>query len=51
MTVSISLMQELYFAVNSEHVNSHRHVETNRRSAVTAESDNDGYSASMLTID
>ena len=39
------------FAVNVEHADSHRHVETNGWSAVTAESDNDRYSALMLTID
>ena len=45
------LMQERCFAVNVEHADSHRHVETNGRSAVTAEADDDGYSALMLTID
>ena len=39
------------FAVNIEHADSHRHVETNGRRAVTAESDQDEYSALMLTID
>ena len=50
-TVSMLLMQKLYFAVNVDHADSHRHVETNGRSAVSAESDNDVYSASMLAID
>ena len=44
-------MQEQRFAVNVEHTPSHRHVETNGRSVVTAESNNDGYSALMLAID
>ena len=44
------LMQERCFAVNVEHADLHRHVETNGRSAVTAEADDDGYSALMLTI-
>ena len=44
-------MQERYFAVNVKHVDPHRHVETNGRSAVTAESDNDVYSALMLAVD
>ena len=39
------------FAVNVEHADSRRHVETNGRSAVTAESDNDRYSALMQAID
>ena len=50
-TVSMLLMQERCFAVNVEHADSRRHVETNGRSAVTAESDNDRYSALMLAID
>ena len=45
------LMQGRCFAVNVEHADSHRHVETNGRSAATAEADDDGYSALMLTID
>ena len=49
-TVSILLMQERCFTVNVKHADSHRHVETNGLSAVTAESDNDEYSALMLTI-
>ena len=32
------------FEVNVEHADSHWHVETNGRSVITAESDNDGYS-------
>ena len=44
-------MQEQCFAMNVEHADSHSHVETNGRSAVTAEADNDGYSALMLAID
>ena len=44
-TVSMLLMQEQYFAVNVEHADSHKHVKTNGRSAVTAECDNDGYYA------
>ena len=50
-TVSMLLMQERCFAVNAECANSHRHVGTNGQSAITAEFDNDGYSASLLTID
>ena len=45
------LLQERCFAVNVEHADSHRHVETNGRSAVTPESDNDGYSALMLNCE
>ena len=49
--ISLLLMQEQCFANNVEHAGSHRHVKTNNRSAVTAEFDNDGYSALMLAID
>ena len=45
------LMPERCFVVNVKHADLHRYVETIGRSAVTAESDNDGYSALMLTID
>ena len=45
------LMQVRCFAVNVERADLHRHVEINGRSAVTAESDNNGYSALILTID
>ena len=50
--VSMLLRLERYFvfiAVNVENADSHRYVEANGRSAVTAESDNDGYSALMLS--
>ena len=45
------LIKERYFAVNVEQADSHRLVKTNGRSAVTAEPDNDKYSALMLTND
>ena len=50
-TVSMLLMQGRCFAVNVEHADLHGHVETNGRSAVTAESSDNGYLALMLTID
>ena len=46
------LRLERYFvliAVNVENADSHKYVETNGRSAVTAESDNDGYSVLTLS--
>ena len=50
--VSMLLRLKRYFvliALNVENADSHRCVETNSRSAVTAESDNDGYSALTLS--
>ena len=46
------LMPERCFvliAVNTENADSHRYVETNGKSAVTAESDNEGSSALILS--
>ena len=46
------LRLERYFvliAVNVENADSQKYVETNGRSAVTAESDNDGYSVLTLS--
>ena len=39
----------VWIAVDVENADSHKHVETNGRSAVTVESDDDGYSVLSLS--
>ena len=50
--VSMLLMLERSFVLTAVHVENadwHRYAETNGKNAVTVESDNDGYSALMLS--